>query len=577
MTRHEAARTALAAALILGIVACVPADGPTSPGDGPSVVAPRFAFIPSPADGRAGPINRILAVVISAADGAALATRLLDVSPSAPSWTVSVPVPVVDPDVSAVLEIFLTHVDAEGAQTLWFSGRTEPFTLRRGAVLHPELFLVLGPLANLETTSVSILHAPAALAIGEVDLLTASATTSGTLPPLVFWTSLDTAVVRVSLASATGVASGTARVVASAGAFADTAIIVVPPLDGVPPGVVSVLPAGGATGASVGTLVVATFDEPLDPESVSSTSLALRTAAGVPVAGAVTYSQSQIVFDPTAPLDTLTSYTATVAPGIRDLYGNTLTASFQWSFTTSAQRLAVASSFAPGLGVLVGIAFDPAIRDLYLYDDFATSILQYTTAGVAVPPSIPNPGTASNDYDLDFLTEPLTIGGTAVSTNALLVMNGEDTPLRRVYALDEDTGAVLASMTIPMSDPVGLSYHPGRNTFFGVDWVRDVVEELNPATGAVLASFPVAPVGAPAWDVYYGDIDVDTRSGNLILVSSAQPVIRVLSPTGVLVGDVAVGGLGVGEMSGIAWDDATATAWITSTSGGVVSLVGLDP
>jgi hypothetical protein len=564
--------------IVVGFTACVQADGPTSPDarDDALDIAPRFALIPSAADAGAAPVSRIRAQVVSAGDGALLVSETRDVSPTAPSWPLTLSVPLQRNGVDAVLFAYLLHVDGEGVESVQFSGRSEPFTLRQD-VLRPELDIVRGPIANLEATSVTIASSSATLLVAETVVLAATATTAGNVAPTIFWTSLDPGVVTIADSTATAVALGTAQVVASAGAFADTVSIVVAPDDVVPPEVIGVVPAGGATGVSVGTLVTVRFDEALDASSVTASSLELRTAAGVPVAGAVTLADSDILFDPAAPLDTLTTYTATLAPGVRDLAGNTRTASFQWSFTTSAQRLSVASSFNPALGLLVAVAFDPVSRNLFLYDDFAPGIIEFTTTGTLVTPTIANPGTAANDHDLDFLTEALVIGGTSVSTNALIVMNGEDTPLRRVYALNKDTGAVLASVTIPMSDPVGLAFHGIRNTFFGIDWTRDVVEELNPANGAVLASFPVTPTGAPAWDTYYGDVEVDQRSGNLILVSSGQPVVRILSPTGAWLADVAVGGLGLTNMSGIAWDDATATAWISTTGGTVHQLVGLAP
>jgi hypothetical protein len=561
------------------LTACARGDVSTGPGSSQDALAlaPHFALIPSAADRSAAPIERIRLEVTSVSDGAAHASRTLDVSPTADSWTTTLSVPVAGGELDAVLYAYLLHVDGEGMEAVQFSGRSEPFTLRRNAVLSPQLDIVRGPPANLDATSVSITSRPASLSVGDTVTLAAAATTSGADAPTVFWTSLDTTVVTLSGSRATAVALGTAAVVASAGAFADTLVLLVAPRDGTPPEVVATLPAGGATGVNTGTHVSVTLDGPLDPASVTASSLGLRTAAGVPVAGSVTYANSTIVFDPTAALDTLTTYTATLAPGIRDQAGNVRTASFQWTFTTSAQRLSVASSFNAALGVLVAVAFDPASGNLFLYDDFAAGILEYTPSGTLVTPAVPNPGTASNDYDLDFLPESVNLGGTTVGANSLLVMNGEDLPLRRVYALNKDTGAILAQTTIPMSDPVGLSYHPGRDTFFGIDWTRDVVEELNPATGAVLASFPVAPVGAPAWDTYYGDIEVDQASGRLILVSSAQPIIRIMSTTGIFIADVDVAPLGVANMSGIAWDDANATAWISTTSGDVYRLVGLAP
>ena len=233
-------------------------------------------------------------------------------------------------------------------------------------------------------------------------------------------------------------------------------------------------------------------------------------------------------------------------------------------------------SFNPGIGPLVGIAYDPPSGNLFLYPDFSASILEYTPSGSQVPPDIANSGPGSNDYDLDFTPETVTIGGTPVPANTLLVINAENTGTQTLFALNKDTGAVLASLNVTgaSGQKVGGAYHAGRNSLFVLGWNTDIVTEMDPATGALLNSFPVRPGGSPAFDVFFGDLEVNQNSGNLYLVSDNQSTIRELTPTGGFVQDIAVGGLGVTGMSGIAFNDAAGEAFITSTNGTVYHLGG---
>lgn len=233
-------------------------------------------------------------------------------------------------------------------------------------------------------------------------------------------------------------------------------------------------------------------------------------------------------------------------------------------------------SFSPGIGPIVGIAYDPVSGNLFLYPDFSVSILEYTPTGTQVPPDIGSPAPASNDYDLDFTPEAVIIGGTPVPANTLLVINAENTAAQTLFALNKDTGAVLASLNVTAASgqKVGGAYHAGRDTLFVLGWNTDIVSELDPATGAIVNSFPVKPVGSPAFDVFFGDLEVNQNSGNLFLVSDNQSTIRELTPTGGFVQDLAVGGLGVSSMSGIAFNDAAGEAFISSTNGTVYHLGG---
>ncbi len=557
------------------LAGCLGTDAPTEP-TATTSVALQPALIPSAADASAQPVNRIRTVTTSWPEGTVLSTKVFEVSPSDPSWQLDILVSATS-EGEVVVYLYLIHVDGEGVETVEFSGRTDPFGVTRGELATPEVPFVRGPLANRFVTAVTITSSAAPMAVSESRALTAAVSTSSTDAPSLYWTSLDTGVVALVDSTATAVAFGTARIVASAGAFADTVTIVVAPPDATPPIVLGTLPVAGASNVGVFASITATFDEPLDPTTVTGATFTLSDAVGLPVAGTVTYAATVATFDPAAALDTLATYTATITTGVRDVFGNALAAPYTWSFTTTDQPVRVVTSFNSGLGVLVAIGLDPQTGNLFIYDDFATSIYEFTPTGTQVPPAIPNPGAASNDHDFDFLLEDANIGGTAVPAGALLVMNGEMAPSNTIYAVDEDTGAILATLVTTLPNPVGMSYHTGRNTFFAVDWVDDLVRELDPATGVVLNSFPVAPSGAPAWDTFYGDVEVDQETGRLLLVSSSQAVVRILTPTGAFVTDYDVGGAGVTSMSGIAWDDVSWTAWISTTQGAVYQVDGIVP
>jgi adhesin HecA-like repeat protein len=94
--------------------------------------------------------------------------------------------------------------------------------------------IVRGPLSNLLVTGVTITSAPAVLSVGATGAFAASVVTTGESPE-VFWTSLDPAVLTMADSVGTAVSAGTADVVASSGAFADTVSVSVTSTSG-PPG-----------------------------------------------------------------------------------------------------------------------------------------------------------------------------------------------------------------------------------------------------------------------------------------------------------------------------------------------------
>jgi hypothetical protein len=122
-----------------------------------------------------------------------------------------------------------------------------------------------------------------------------------------------------------------------------------------PPTVEEVFPEDGAEAAPVDTQIRAVFSEALQPDSVDATSFVVDG-----VTGTVAWNPDDLTatFTPQAPLDPLTSYTATLSVGIEDLAGNPLEAPVTWQFSTSTAGEKV-SGDTPA--IYQGEAGDPAI------------------------------------------------------------------------------------------------------------------------------------------------------------------------------------------------------------------------
>jgi hypothetical protein len=102
----------------------------------------------------------------------------------------------------------------------------------------------------------------------------------------------------------------------------------------VPPVVVSTVPALGATGVSFTPMITATFNETMNPATITTSTFTLAGPGGVMIAGTVAGSGLTATFTPTLPLAPSTTYTAMITTGAQSHLGFALAANYMWSFMT---------------------------------------------------------------------------------------------------------------------------------------------------------------------------------------------------------------------------------------------------
>ena len=103
-------------------------------------------------------------------------------------------------------------------------------------------------------------------------------------------------------------------------------------VDGVCPLVESTNPLSNALNVPLGQIITATFNEEMDPASITSTSF---TVAGTtPIAGTISYSGKTASFKPAALLAENTTYTARITTKAKDVMGNFLQLEYVWVFST---------------------------------------------------------------------------------------------------------------------------------------------------------------------------------------------------------------------------------------------------
>lgn len=101
---------------------------------------------------------------------------------------------------------------------------------------------------------------------------------------------------------------------------------------GICPIVESTTPVSNALAVTVNNVVTITFNEEMDPATITQSSISLTGTSLV--AGTVSYSGKTATFTPTSPLAENTTYTGRVKTTVKDLMGNALQTDYVWAFTT---------------------------------------------------------------------------------------------------------------------------------------------------------------------------------------------------------------------------------------------------
>ncbi|MDD4527526.1 MAG: Ig-like domain-containing protein [Candidatus Margulisbacteria bacterium] len=105
-------------------------------------------------------------------------------------------------------------------------------------------------------------------------------------------------------------------------------------IDATAPTVLSTVPANGVNGTAINSNITATFSEPMNAATITSTSFTLKQGA-TPITATVTYAGNIGTLNPDSNLLNSKVYTAEITTFVSDLAGNNLVATKNWSFTTA--------------------------------------------------------------------------------------------------------------------------------------------------------------------------------------------------------------------------------------------------
>jgi hypothetical protein len=310
------------------------------------------------------------------------------------------------------------------------------------------------------------------------------------------------------------------------------------------PSVVSTNPADLAPSVATNQKITATFSEGMDSTTITNSTFTVMGPGATPVTGTVTYSiiGASATFTPSSPLAVGKLFMATINIGATDLAGNSLAATFTWTFTSGSGPDSVAPTVtsttpadgAPAVPPNAGInatfskAMDPSTLNpstFTLTGPGPTSIagkITYDAINLIATFTPTNPLATGSSFDATITTGAKDLEGNRLATiSSWSFTTGSTSSL-----LPVDLGAasgfqVLAQATISNAGPttingdIGLT--PGTSvTGFPPGKVNGTIQINTPPAVAALASLMTA----------YGD--AAGRSGPIMIAENLAG--QVLAP-----------------------------------------------
>ncbi len=194
---------------------------------------------------------------------------------------------------------------------------------------------------------------------------------------------------------------------------------------------VSVNPANGSVGIPVDQPIAITFNKPVDPQTISLTTLGITTP-GFPVSGAFSFSGNTVTFTPSLPWPAASSVSigfASYGQYIQDLSGNRLQTFSSYSFKTAAPT-STTPPLLLGISPPAGTTVVPPSTLFRL--TFSESV---STAGIAVFVGSQTVTNYPSSFDLDDpltlnLVAPLQSGSTQVTiTGSTAIVDRSGNPI----------------------------------------------------------------------------------------------------------------------------------------------------
>lgn len=245
-------------------------------------------------------------------------------------------------------------------------------------------------------------------------------------------------------------------------------------ITGVCPLVVSTNPTDGATGVPLTQVVTVTFNEEMNPASITPASFFIRSSTVL--TGTYSYTDSTASFTPGSPLTDNTTYTGTVTTDVRDLNGNYLQTDYVWTFSTGTTLSPMVTTTDPTnleTGVVLNKTVEANFNMPMNGTTFSTTTFTLMDGATIIPGVVTYSGTTAYynpNADLTANTDY-----TATITTGVENPAGDTIPADYVWTF---TTGILVAPTVISTDPANLDIDVPLNKIITADFS----EAMNGAT-----------------------------------------------------------------------------------------------
>jgi hypothetical protein len=295
-----------------------------------------------------------------------------------------------------------------------------------------------------------------------------------------------------------------------------------------PANLVAAAPAPGATAVGKARVLTAFYDAPLNPSSVSTSSVSLRDSANNAVAASVVYEAGQdaIAILPSAPLSASATYHVQIN-GVTAANGGGTQGDQAWSFTTGSVTGGAEQEFSDNLDTATGWS---------LYSSAPTQALGLVSAPVESAPTALQ--ATATDSTGSFVVSAIRQTNWLDENSALnfaYELSGSATPQSLVVALTTQSGFTKFA-TYPISSSAATTWQSESLPVGTIDpgLVGQVIRQVElkvQTTGPGTIAFTVDDVGVTSnMDQYLSSVDaatVDSKATNLGASTISQ--IRALA------------------------------------------------
>lgn len=229
---------------------------------------------------------------------------------------------------------------------------------------------------------------------------------------------------------------------------------------GVCPEVESTNPVNEAIGVQLNNVIDVTFNEPLNPESVTPGVFSLRVGSagnggvlGDELSGELTYGAgtNKMSFMPTSNLSANTIYTGRVEPVVKDMMGNALQAPYIWTFTTGSTPTVVATD---PVNLSTGVPLDKDITATFSMPMDSLTVTAATFQLMAGTTQVSGEVVYSGTTATFSPTGGLMAGTTYTGVITIEAKNKEGIPLAMAHNWTFDTGTAPRVVSV---DPMDLA------------------------------------------------------------------------------------------------------------------------